>query len=188
MSTATDPTLPTSRNLFQLTSPPDCLPPWGSKLHKSRAHACSIQQCTQRLPRSLALNTCWLNALKGTTMYLGGCLLGHCLKWWKLEIAEIRGWRPIIRRPPCPSVPVSPSVAFSSRFKWSLPFSESLSHSPRRCVWHNLQTFHKVRVWGEINMLSKPFHQIEAFRDLFHLKGQNDPFLKRLVRWAHGNC
>lgn len=134
------------------------------------------------------LNMCWMNALKGATMYSGGCWLGHCLKGWKPGNRRNKRLEAYYYMATVPERPVSPSVAFSSRFKWRFPFSESLSHSQRLCVWHNLQTFHKVRVWGEINMLSKPFNQIEAFCDLFNLKGQNDPFLKRLVPRAYGNC
>ena len=54
-------------------------------------------------------------------------------------------------------------LTFSSRFKWSFPFSESLSHSHILYVWNNLQTFHKVRVWGKIDMLAKLLTKLKHF-------------------------
>ena len=113
-------------------------------------------------------------------------LLGHCLKSWKLgscqkESRGIRGMLLNYTGHTHPCSPYSLLSAFSSGFKQSFPFSESLSHSYILYVWNHLQTFHNVRVWGKNRYIGKAFHQIEAFCDLFNQKGQNDPFLKRLV-------
>lgn len=53
--------------------------------------------------------------------------------------------------------------AFSSGFKQSFPFSESLSHSYILYVWNHLQTFHNVRVWGKIDTLAKLFTKLKHF-------------------------
>lgn len=119
-------------------------------------------------------------------MYSGGCLLGHCLKPWKpgncrnkrLEVYYYVGHK-------CPSFPLFPSIAFSSPFKWSFPFSESLSHSLILYVWNNLQTFHKVKVWGNISIINQSFSPNWNISYLFNQKGPNDPLLKRLVLQAN---
>lgn len=70
-------------------------------------------------------------------------------------------------------------LAFSSRFKWSFPFSESLSHSHILYVWNNLQTFHKVRVWGKIDMLAKLLTKLKHFVIFSIRRDKMIPFWKR---------
>lgn len=172
MSTAVDPPLPTSRNWFQLTSPQTAYPHGAASSTKAGHTPVLFSHAHSAYPgRSLALSTHWLNALKGAIVHLGGCWLGHGLKWWKPEIAEIRSYRRIIR--PCPSVPVSPSVAFSSRLSGAFPFLNHfhiLLDGACDTICKHFTKLRVVCVWGGgINMVSKPFHQIEAFPDLFDL-------------------
>lgn len=86
----------------------------------------------------------WVKALKYATMFSGGCLLNYMGHSYPCSLCSLL-------------------LAFSSRFKWSFPFSESLSHSHILYVWNNLQTFHKVRVWGKIDMLAKLLTKLKHF-------------------------
>ena len=95
------------------------------------------------------------------------------VKTWKLQKLEARG---ILLYGP--SFPLFPSIAFSNRFKWSFPFCESLSQSHIVCVWNHLQTFHKVRVWGKISMLSKLFTKLQHFLIFSIWRDKMIPFWK----------
>lgn len=99
-------------------------------------------------------------------MFLGGCLLGHCLKLWKLgncRNKRLEACYYIIRATVAPCSLCSLPFAFSSGLREAFC---SLNHFCilMYCMCETIsQTFHKVRAWGKINMLSMLFTKLKYF-------------------------